>query len=347
MMTDPLTRTFAHGAPRALLLTGLFVGLLWVFADLLPVLAAYAVFQRVFAWLGGALSTRTGWPRGRSALVVSGALLALVVGVLIYAGGFVASAIVTVQQALPGLLTTIQANPLIHQALERIGEADVAENGWMAALHGMELLREAGYFGINVAVGFGLALIHAFEEDDLIALERTLHPTSVLATLVRWLDHVGDGLAITVQLQFVVAACNALLTFPALWIMGLPYTPALVAMIFILALVPVVGNLISGAVLVAVAWPTHGWLGVGVFTAITFLLGKIEGFVLNPRLAAQHVRLPGFVLTVSLVMWEDIAGFVGFFLSFPFLYTVLRIRAEYSAGGILAERPESQLAGGP
>jgi predicted PurR-regulated permease PerM len=41
------------------------------------------------------------------------------------------------------------------------------------------------------------------------------------------------------------------------------------------------------------------------------------------------VRLPGFVLIVSLILWEHVLGFLGLFVSFPFLYLAERIRAEF------------------
>ena len=125
-----------------------------------------------------------------------------------------------------------------------------------------------------------------------------------------------------------LAACNAVLTMPLVLVLDLPYPATLFAMIFLLALIPLFGNFISGALLMALAWPTWGGVGVVAFSLLVFVLGKIESFVLNPRLAARHVRLPGFVLTVSLVLWEHVAGVVGFFLSFPFLYTFARIRHE-------------------
>ena len=62
---------------------------------------------------------------------------------------------------------------------------------------------------------------------------------------------------------------------------------------------------------------------------LTFVLHKVESYYLNPRLAARHVRLPGFVLIVSLILWEQLVGFAGLFISFPFLYVANRLRAEF------------------
>lgn len=329
---DPVAAFFSHPTPRRLLLVSLFVLILYEFAHLLPMLAAFAVFQRVLAAGGGFVAARTGWSASRSAIAVAVVIAAAVVGALWMGGRTVAGLITRIQADFPAVVTTVKSTPIAQRVLELAGDTDWADTGFEAASRAMEWLREVGYLALNVAVGFTMALIWALEQHDLEEAMKGVDPRSIPGTLVRWVDHVGDGLAVTVQLQLVVAACNSILTLPALLLMGMPYVPALCAMIFLGALVPVVGNLISGAVLIAVAWPTHGWVGVGVFAAITFALGKIEGFYLNPRLAARHVTLPGFVLTTNLVLFEHLFGFVGFFLSFPFLYVVVRIRQEMREG---------------
>src|SRR5205807_4680534 len=93
-------------------------------------------------------------------------------------------------------------------------------------------------------------------------------------------------------------------------------------------MVPVVGNFVAGAILTVLAYQAKGWLGVILFSILTFVLHKLESYYLNPRLAQRHVRLPGFVLIVSLILWEHLLGFAGLFLSFPFLFIAGRIRAE-------------------
>jgi predicted PurR-regulated permease PerM len=99
-------------------------------------------------------------------------------------------------------------------------------------------------------------------------------------------------------------------------------------MIFASGMIPVVGNFIAGAILTLLAYQASGWLGVALFVGLTFVLHKIESYYLNPRLAARHVRLPGFLLIVSLILWEHLLGLEGLFLSFPFLFVANRIRAE-------------------
>jgi predicted PurR-regulated permease PerM len=75
---------------------------------------------------------------------------------------------------------------------------------------------------------------------------------------------------------------------------------------------------------------------------VTFVLHKIESYYLTPRLAAQHVKLPGLILVVSLLVFEQVFGFVGLFLSFPALYVATRIHGEWKS-----EDGETVRAGAP
>ena len=92
--------------------------------------------------------------------------------------------------------------------------------------------------------------------------------------------------------------------------------------------------------------------GVGVFLGVTFVLGKVESYYLSPRLTAQHVKLPGLVLVVALLMFEVILGFWGLFLSFPALYVASRIANEWpeeeeeirARGGTLSIPPPKSTA---
>jgi predicted PurR-regulated permease PerM len=149
---------------------------------------------------------------------------------------------------------------------------------------------------------------------------------------------VGDAVAITVKMQAVTALVNAVITFPVLLVLGLPHKSLLFLLILVSGLLPVVGNFIAGAVLCVVAYETCGAWAVGVMLGVTFVLHKIESYYLTPRLAAQHVKLPGLILVLSLLTFEETFGFVGLFLSFPALYIATRVHREWS-------REDAELAG--
>jgi predicted PurR-regulated permease PerM len=111
----------------------------------------------------------------------------------------------------------------------------------------------------------------------------------------------------------------------------LPNVPLLFVLVLIGGMIPVVGGVFSGIVLCLVAYDARGFVGVGVFLGVTFVLSKVESYYLSPRLTAQHVKLPGLALVISLLMFETLFGFYGIFLSFPALYVASRIANEWKA----------------
>lgn len=323
---DPVGAFLDTPTIRRMLRVGVFLALVALFWELLPVLAAFAVSRAVLAAGVDAV-------RARTRLGDAGAMLLVLAGLLAGAGllgllgwGALHGAVVDAAATLPGLIDTLRHQPLVEQGLALVGAEG---EGLLSVAEGaVDVLGEAGLLALHVSVGALLGLMFVLEREELGHAVDALPADGLPATLLRWTGHAGTGLALTVQLQVVVAVCNTLLTLPLLLGMGLPYATAALAVLFVLALIPVVGNLVSGAMLAALAWPTWGWVGLAVFGTLTFVLGKIEGFYLNPRLAARHVRLPAAALAAVLVLFEHLFGFAGLFLSFPAVYTALRIRDE-------------------
>ncbi len=316
---------------RRLIGVALFVAMLWIFRSLAPVLICFVVFERGLGWASAQLERRTNIHRKG----VIAALLAL-------GGALVAwGAVVAINRLLPfirqvrtegrGWVDTIANGRLVRLVQETLHiDAEMltgAAKGY--ALTAVGVVTTSAYLLLFLFVGFILALLYLFEREDVDKWVGDVSPRGIGGTLMRWLGYVADAIAITVRLQLVVAVVNAVLTLPLLIGLGLPKIPLLFMMVLVCGLLPVVGNVISGIVLCIVAYDAKGFLGVGVFLGVTFLLGKIESYYLSPRLTAQHVKLPGIVLVVSLLLFETVFGFWGLFLSFPALYVASRIAGEW------------------
>ena len=217
------------------------------------------------------------------------------------------------RETLPARIASIKELPVYKAVQEHIEDAadKLVEGAQHYAADALHFLSAFGHVVLYVLIGFILAVVFLLERDELAEFYRGIERGSLAGTM---------------QFQMVVAACNAALTFPVLLLVGIPHAPSLALMIFASGMVPVVGNFVSGTILSLLAFQAMGWLGVGLFVGLTFVLHKLESYYLNPRLAARHVRLPGFMLIMSLLLWEHLLGFVGLFLSFPFLFVAKRIR---------------------
>ncbi|MFO0656888.1 MAG: AI-2E family transporter, partial [Polyangia bacterium] len=181
----------------------------------------------------------------------------------------------------------------------------------------MTYLRATGRMLLHVLLGIVLAIIYLLDRQPVDDMLSDIPGDSILGALRRYFSFLGEAIVITITLQFVVAIVNTVFTLPILVALRLPHLLGFTLLLFLSSLVPVVGNLVSGAVLIVAAYVYKGPIAVAVFVGSTFLLHKIEAYVLNPRLASRHVNLPSFVLIVSLVLFEHAFGLVGLFLSFP------------------------------
>jgi predicted PurR-regulated permease PerM len=295
-------------------------------------LVFFVSFERGLFFSAGFLSRRFKWKRLQSlALVLT--VGAVVVGVLGWvSAGRLAKLVVETRETLPERMATLRQHPWYVELQSHLPDSeDLAQSAEHYAADVAKSAAAIGRMFLSALIGLILAIVYFLDEERIRAFRDGLSSKTLFGTLVRWFEHLAESVSLTVQLQLVVAACNAVLTLPVLLLIGVPHVPALMVLIFVSGLIPVVGNLISGAVLVVLAYQVKGWLGVSLFVGLTFVLHKIESYYLNPRLTARHVALPGFVLILSLLAWEHLLGFAGLFVSFPFLYLVGKIRSEFLA----------------
>lgn len=330
MRRDRVADFFREKTPKRALALIAFLALLLVFRKLLVLLAFFVAFERLLFWSAGLLSRRFSLSR-----VVSLGLVLVLVSAGAGLGGWlsagrVAQLVKETRQTLPERIAAVRENPLFLELEPHLPDTEhLVESAQHYAANVAKSAADLGHLVIYALVGLILAIVYFLDEERLRAFRQSLAPDSLFGTLTRWGEFVADAVSLTVQLQFIVAAANALLTLPVLLLIGVPHVPMLMLLIFVSGLIPVVGNLISGAVLSVVAYQTKGFVGVGLFIGLTFVLHKLESYFLNPRLAARHVPLPGFVLILSLIAWEHLLGFVGLFMSFPFLYVAGKLLSEF------------------
>ncbi len=315
--------------PRRFVSLAVFIGLLILFRQLLLLLVFFVAFERSLTFTSGWLARRARVGHKAALLIMTFLFLTALVLGAVFGVEKLVRFVYHMRDTLPDRIAQVRESPLFQRAQEYLPDTDKLVTGaqeWAKSL--LHYLAAIGHILLFATIGFILAVVFLLEHEEISKFATGLDPHSLQGTLLRWFGHVADAMVVTIEFQMVVAACNAVLTFPILLLCGIKHAPSLALMIFASGLVPVVGNFVAGAILTLLAWHAQGWFGVGLFTALTFILHKLESYYLNPRLAARHVHLPGFVLIVSLLAWEHVLGFAGLFLSFPFLYVAKRIRDE-------------------
>jgi predicted PurR-regulated permease PerM len=327
---DRVASFLSEKTPRRSIALAAFVGVLFLFRHLALLFVFFVTFQRALRFCADHLQRRSGMSR-------KGTMVSILIGVIavtslgIWLGiGKTLRAFTQVHESFPEHLAQLREHPLLVKVQEQFGGTEKIVDGVKHyAGDAISAASAIGHFFIYVLIGFVLAFVYTLEEDELESFWDRIEPRSLMGTLGRWIGHTADATLVTVHLQLVVAAFNTVTTLPVLIALGVPHIGPLMLLVFASALVPVIGNVISGAVLALLAYQAKGWFGLGIFVALTFILHKVESYYLSPRLTARHVKMPGFVLIVSLLACEHLFGFKGFFLSFPILFVAGRIRAEF------------------
>ncbi|MCZ2857615.1 AI-2E family transporter [Blastococcus sp. VKM Ac-2987] len=102
-----------------------------------------------------------------------------------------------------------------------------------------------------------------------------------------------------------------------LWVLGVPLALPIGALTFLLGYVPLVGATIAGAVAVAVAGVTNGWVTAVWVLLIVVVVQQIEGNVLAPLLLSRAISFHPLVVLLLTTGAASAFGLLGLFVAVP------------------------------
>jgi predicted PurR-regulated permease PerM len=122
--------------------------------------------------------------------------------------------------------------------------------------------------------------------------------------------------------QITISLINTALTGLFVVVVRMPHTPLLIAITFLCGLVPIVGNLVSNAIIVFVALTVSLKLAIA---ALVFLvvIHKLEYF-LNSKIIGDRIRNPAWLTLIALIIGERLMGIPGLILA-PVVLNYLRV----------------------
>ena len=179
---------------------------------------------------------------------------------------------------------------------------------------------------VHILVGLVLGAI--------VALSHT-RPANQMGPLASSLSRRCDHLATAfhnivfaqIKISLINTAFSAIFLLVALPLMGIhvPLSKTLVALTFILGLLPVVGNLLSNTAVTIAALSVS--FGVGI-AALVFLIviHKLEYF-LNARIVGTQIRARAWELLIAMLVMEAIFGLAGL-IAAPIYYAYLKNELE-------------------
>jgi predicted PurR-regulated permease PerM len=120
--------------------------------------------------------------------------------------------------------------------------------------------------------------------------------------------------------QLIISTINTGLTAIFITAVSMPYAIMLVVITFLCGLLPIVGNLISNSVIVAIGFSISPHMGL---SALVFLviLHKLEYF-LNSKIIGEQIKNPVWLTLIGLIVGERILGIAGMILAPVILYYI-------------------------
>jgi predicted PurR-regulated permease PerM len=310
------------------LLFALAIGLVYVARRTL-IAFLFAIF---FAYLvEPAVSRVQAWTRSRGAAIAAIYLLivALLITFFFFVGPKVAREAQKLSQSLPSLLDQVSSG--------RIAVTIGHEHGWSGATilqaqnflasHRGDILDVAQRAGIRVAgtaqeswllivvpilAVFFLKDGRAFSEGAFTFVHT--RPQKEFLEGVR--GDLNQMLAQFIRAQLLLAALSMIVYTSFMGLMRVPYTLALGMAGGFMEFIPVVGPLVAGLVILAVAllMSYPHWLVLLIFLIVWRM---IQDYVISPRILGKSMELHPLAAIFGVLAGGEIAGVLGVYLSIP------------------------------
>lgn len=182
---------------------------------------------------------------------------------------------------------------------------------------------------LEFLLGVVLAIIYLLEQKAIETFMSFAQGETFWGNVRRYIAFLGEAISLAFKVQVFVAFVNTLLTLPILVILQLPYLPLFATILFLCSLLPLVGNIISGAILVVASLIFSSPIGALFFVLSTFLLHKLEAYYITPQFFSRYIKIPLLFFIISMIILEHYFGFVGLFMSFPSIFLLGRVIQDF------------------
>jgi predicted PurR-regulated permease PerM len=221
-----------------------------------------------------------------------------------------------------------QLGGAIGSALSNVGVFLADSANWPTMVGGVV---QVGINLFNGVFGFIIVLVlTVFFLASLEALKTSLSklvPKSKRARYLKISDQVAKSVGRYVIGQVSVAGLNAILGFFVMSLLGLQFALVLAFVVFILAIIPLVGSVTGAALVVLVALavdPTSA-----IVLAIYYLIYlQLEAYLISPRVMKVAVSVPAPIVVIAALSGGALLGVLGALVAIPFAASVIFIVRE-------------------
>ncbi|MNI55924.1 hypothetical protein D3C73_1109040 [compost metagenome] len=192
----------------------------------------------------------------------------------------------------------------------------------------LKTVSDIGKWSLNLFVAIILSLFFLLEKEKVTNFTSRFKASRLSGLFVE-LDFFGKkfvhSFGKVIEVQFLIALVNAILSTVFLWIFGFPNLFALAIMIFLLGLIPVMGVIISLIPLCAIAFKIGGLIKIVYVLVMIAVVHAVETYFLNPKFMSDKTHLPIFYTFLILLFSEHFLGVWGLIVGVPIFMFFLDI----------------------
>ncbi len=123
----------------------------------------------------------------------------------------------------------------------------------------------------------------------------------------------------------IVAICDSILVYIGLLVLQVPMAPALAAIVFFGAFIPVIGAPIATFFAAIVALAERGPIIALLVVALTVVVGSFDGDVLQPLVMGHAVSLSPLAIIILIAIGSILLGIIGALVAVPIGAAIYRV----------------------
>jgi predicted PurR-regulated permease PerM len=160
-----------------------------------------------------------------------------------------------------------------------------------------------------------------------VSLGLSLVPASRRERVGKLTNAIIERVGLFVGSQILIAGMAGVFVVLLSIILGMPSPIAIGMIVFVVALIPLIGHFIGSGVVTLIAFTQSPLIGLIAF--VTYVLYvQIENYVVTPRIMKRTLSVPGAVTIISALIGSSLLGLVGGLLAVPVAASIILILDE-------------------
>ena len=238
----------------------------------------------------------------------------------------------------PQLLDDLMKNRTINSLNDQFGLIDTLQSRLNSVTSDGTLLISTfgGVIGVGQSILSGfftaltilvLTLYFITSLPQAVSLGLSLVPASRRERVGKLTNAVIERVGLFVGSQILIAAMAGIFVVLLTSILGMPSPIAIGMIVFVVALIPLIGHFIGAGVVTLIALTQSPLIGLIAFVAYVLYV-QIENYVVTPRIMKRTLSVPGAVTIISALIGSSLLGLVGGLLAVPVAASIILILDE-------------------